>query len=708
MVARHRDEVENIEKLLEKPYFARIILQEIRNGKSVNIEYKIGNAANTDCRIIDWRKAPLSKLYYEYKEGEEYFEEIQGKEREGIILMRNTIDANRDAIKQVICKYGTFSKDNDEWTTSSGRVSGQSAGKLPDVLALITSEQFKAITQDAESAVLIQGAAGSGKTTVALYRLAWLLHEDNTNWKTDDVKILVVSNVLKKYIENSLPQLGINAVPVLTIAEWHNNLLKTAFPLFVDDENSIKRTKEICSQSIRRLKESMALFKVIEEIHNENKKNIFNQLEKSISWQLLPSGVKSLFEKKVKTNSPLVSTLEELKIALLKAKQFVKASEGHEAISEASTSIEENLKSAKNYANTLLSALERDDLIIAADETKLINKELVKQAYEFTKVCLETGGLHFTDDALFLRLYQLNYGGIPASNGRTQKYQHLVVDEVQDLGPAELAVIVGSIEKLSGLTLVGDVNQRIRTENSFPGWEALRKYWALDSGLSSFISLNVSHRSTKQIMSLAAKVVDDPPPTEGREGQKPIWFRCYKEDTGIQHAITWLGKALERYPGALTAVICADSAEAKHVLSLLKPSFSHAVRYGDQFNFSFEEGIIVSDPLSVKGLEFTNVLIWNPSIRVYKKDEISRNKLYVSFTRAQDNLSIITWGNHLCYLRGSLAHSSDCISKRKKKKLQTNILVNMGQVYTMYWLKFLLKLSCKYFLLYLFVLIGIA
>ncbi|MCB0318374.1 MAG: ATP-binding domain-containing protein, partial [Bdellovibrionales bacterium] len=103
-------------------------------------------------------------------------------------------------------------------------------------------------------------------------------------------------------------------------------------------------------------------------------------------------------------------------------------------------------------------------------------------------------------------------------------------------------------------------------------------------------------------------------------------------------------KALERYPGALTAVICADSAEAKHVLSLLKPSFSHAVRYGDQFNFSFEEGIIVSDPLSVKGLEFTNVLIWNPSIRVYKKDEISRNKLYVSFTRAQDNLSIITWG----------------------------------------------------------------
>ena len=121
MVARHRQEVESIETLLKKPYFARIILEEIRDGKKVNIEYKIGNASNTDCRIIDWRKAPLSKLYYEYKEGEEYFEEIQGREREGIIALRNTVEAKEDSIEQVMCRYGSFSKDGDRWIVSSGR-----------------------------------------------------------------------------------------------------------------------------------------------------------------------------------------------------------------------------------------------------------------------------------------------------------------------------------------------------------------------------------------------------------------------------------------------------------------------------------------------------------------------------------------------------------------------------------------------------------
>ncbi len=81
--------IKTISKLIEKPYFARIELEEEEHGRPKSIEYKIGFAANPDCRIIDWRKAPISKLYYEYKEGEEYSELIQGRERLGRVVIRN-------------------------------------------------------------------------------------------------------------------------------------------------------------------------------------------------------------------------------------------------------------------------------------------------------------------------------------------------------------------------------------------------------------------------------------------------------------------------------------------------------------------------------------------------------------------------------------------------------------------------------------------
>ena len=519
--------------------------------------------------------------------------------------------------------------------------------------------------------MLIQGAAGSGKTTVALHRLSWLLHKDNTNWAPSDVKVLVLSKVLKQYIQNSLPQLDIATAPVATIGEWHRELVKAAFPNMVED-GELKRPNENCSQSVRRLKESMALFKVIEQLYEEKRVKINNEIQQTIKWDVLPTGVKSLFDGAVKTSSAIGVLLKDLKGALQKSKNFVKTEEGKDSINEGLKLVDSLAYDLKDHSSDLIAALEKDRLIVEADDTRLIDKSLVHQAYDFTKSCIEQGYLHDTDDALFLRIYQLKYGGLPSKTGSAVKYKHLVVDEVQDLGPAELAVIVGSVEKLSGLTLVGDVNQRIRTEGTFPGWETLRKYWSLGDDLSSFISLNVSHRSSKEIMAAASALVNVEPPAEGRNGRKPIWFKCHKEDTGIQEAITWLGKALERYPGSLTAVVCADKSEAKHVASLLKPSYGHAVRYGDEHSFSFDEGIIVTDPLSVKGLEFTNVLVWNPSYRSYKKDQISQNKLYVTFTRAEDNLCIVTWGKASSILTSAPSRYFRIVEEEIEESADTN------------------------------------
>ena len=107
--------------------------------------------------------------------------------------------------------------------------------------------------------------------------------------------------------------------------------------------------------------------------------------------------------------------------------------------------------------------------------------------------------------------------------------------------------------------------------------------------------------------------------------------------------INWLSRVAEKYPTELTAVVCKDNKEAQFALGMLEPTFRSAVRIGDQDSFSFDEGIVISDVRNLKGLEFMNVLIWNPSAQNYPKNRQAKNRLYVAMTRAEENLSLVTW-----------------------------------------------------------------
>jgi DNA helicase-2/ATP-dependent DNA helicase PcrA len=161
--------------------------------------------------------------------------------------------------------------------------------------------------------------------------------------------------------------------------------------------------------------------------------------------------------------------------------------------------------------------------------------------------------------------------------------------------------------------------------------------------MSRYVSLTISHRSTLPIMRLGDYVQGRTTVTDGRAGRTPIWFLCPDESIGIKAAIDWLNRAIERYPLSLSAVVCADPAEARQVLSLLKPSFGELVRPGDRDTFSFQEGIVVTDVKESKGLEFVNVLVWNPTSKSYPTDQRGKNSLYVALTRAEENLCLVTW-----------------------------------------------------------------
>ncbi len=575
-----REELERLTKQIENPYFARIELEEEQpTGGTTRIEYKLGFAANTDCRIIDWRRAPISKLYYEYKEGEEYCEEILGRERNGRVLVRNRIEISKGELDAVENRFGSFTWNPKEgsWQRTSRGAKGrrEGDGALPEILALITAQQFRSITVDADTAVLIQGIAGSGKTTVALHRLAWLLHADNSPLKAQEATVIVLSPSLRAYIENSLPAAGLGGVSVRTYHEWAQRTFRT---LFKGREFSVRRSVEHCPLEVAQVKRSVA---------------ILTAIDAAVEKQL---------------GSVASVTFEELQ-------------------------------------RILIDLLSNAEALVAHDPRRRLGEVAVKRALERTRQDFEAGVLDWNDDALLLRIYQRLTGCVINEEGIAGTYGHVVVDEVQDLSPVELATLIGSVKGFKDLTLVGDVSQNLDRAQAFPGWVALQRYWNFDPERSRYVSLEVSYRSTLPIMRLADHIQRRNLTQSGRAGRTPIWFMCRGEAAGVECALKWLTKAGELYPNRIAAVICATPQEAKFAYEMLKPSFGPRVRLGDATSFSFEEGVLVTDVRQVKGLEFFSVLLWNPSARAYPADELGRNLLYVAVTRAEENLSIVTW-NH--------------------------------------------------------------
>lgn len=644
-----KDEIETIEKLVEKPYFARIVLEEEDpHGGTKSIEFRLGVAANSECRIIDWRRAPISKLYYEYNEGEEYSEEIQGRERNGRVVLRHKVDIERSELKKVTCRLGSFEKRDGVWEAAGGRSrarSAQSYGTLPDVLSLITPEQFRAITQDAETAILIQGVAGSGKTTVALHRLAWLLFGDNSDLKPGEAVILVRSRALKEYIANALPALGIEKVHVLGFHEWAARCLAWLLASERGTRETIRRPQGRTPPGIERVIGSMAMLTALERYVVEQKRRLVRWLREIVPADRLTREAEQSLRLLEESKLAPVPFFERFLTALFPGGASRPVEQPAPAGSQ--RDLETELRTASRrmqlYQKDVVAILAHPRWILEHDETSLLDEDLIHAAHEQIRAELERNEVAPSLDALLLRLGQLKSGAMLLPDGREGRYRHILVDEVQDFSSPELAVLVGSVEQLSQLTLVGDTGQAIGEGHTFPGWEKLREHWALGSSLSQFISLSVSHRSTLQIMRLGDHILGERRTTEGRPGKPPLWYHCRHENQGIAEVIGWLSRVMDRYPDSIVAVLCRAPSEARYAVSLLQPTFGSAVRLGDDSSFGFQEGIVVTDIAQVKGLEFAHVLIWNPSAATYRNDRQSRNLLYVAVSRAEENLCLVTW-----------------------------------------------------------------
>mgnify|MGYP003966166489 FL=1 len=615
-------------ELSQEPYFGRVCTKE-EDGSEVS--FLIGKKSNIEAGIVDWRNGPIAGLYFNYKQDEEFYEVINQRERSGHIQLRRSYRVESGQLVQIDAPEGMFRRNEagwekldveDEVAAHRSRGIGSTEKRLPSILSLITKDQFELITSDPERPVIIQGSAGSGKTTVALHRLAWLLHENNSFAQAKNTRVLVMNKSLQVYVCATLPSMGIEGVETSTFNGWALSIIRNAvrgrpffkflnLPSFVEE---IKFSEEIL-QALEGWVEKQN--RVLDAEVKETFKKWPGLLK---SWAGDTAGLPRLkdFTHDVKESS-MPKYDKDKCLEFLKGKIF---------------DMEDYIQDIYN----LLHDSEHLKGYLLPDPKLDSHLDYLKRLTEKNRA---KNNLDYFDMSLVLRLIQLKNGGLPDGSGGVTTLDHLVIDEAQDFGPVEFAIMMNAVSDKRQITIVGDVAQKILSARKFIGWDKVVENLGMEE--DSIIRLEVSFRCTVPIMTLAHKVAGDPKKVEGRAGSDPEWHKAEDRDGMLDHLVDWANRLVKADPYKLIALICRYPKQAMELKEELEEFLPGEVRLGHRDQFSFEPGIMVTNIHQVKGLEFDSVALIEPDEENYPiKREESRNMVYVGITRTQDDLLIAT------------------------------------------------------------------
>ncbi|MFT5687147.1 MAG: DNA helicase-2/ATP-dependent DNA helicase PcrA, partial [Myxococcota bacterium] len=581
----------------DSPYFAHLRVEE--SGRSRDVFLGRATRLGKGLRIVDWRNAPISRIFYRYQEGDEYSEEIAGRIRDGHIRVRRTLHIQQGELLRVGSLDQSWVKNRGDWVAlsdeqsrlaggegsalRSGRVdsrlgSGQklrASKHLPDIAALIDPEQFELITAAQSGVVVLRGSAGSGKTTVALHRIAFLNFDKPRRFAAKRILVIVWGRAMKDYVSHVLPALGVSGVNVTTWTAWARTAVKRHFPVL---PNAIA---EDTPEPVTRIK-----------------------LHPAVS-QLLADTIK-----RTPGKASMEQAIDDWANLLTDADALEKAI-GDDIGKGA---LERAIRWSSDQVRAVMAWLEGD-------------REVDAQ-------------LDVEDDALLLRAWQLRVGALRAGkSGGTLSYAHIVLDEVQDFSPVEVQVLLETTDKHRSVTLAGDTRQHISRSAGFTDWTSfLDRIGVASQALST---LEVSYRSTHPITRFALEVLEDasePPPRTIRNGPPVEMFRF--SDHGA--AVAFLSEALRivilNEPLANIALLTPTPAlSAIYAAGLNDAEVPDVRRVIDQ-RFAFAPGVDVVEADQVKGLEFDYVIIVEASAMHWPDTDHHRRLMHVAATRAVHQL----------------------------------------------------------------------
>lgn len=674
--------IENYEEANKEPYFGKVDFRErLGDIESIYIgKQSITSTSDGEEIVVDWR-TPVADLYYSGTGGSAFYKSPIGVIDGELSLKRKFLfkDSNLDrvfdeGINEIILRSGgdlvdEFLKINLE--ESRGK-------KLKEVVSTIQKEQNDIIRWPKNLPLIVQGSAGSGKTTIALHRLAYLVYRYSETIKGKDILVLAPNKIFLDYISEILPNLGVDEVNQTTFNEKVMKDLKLKTKIFSKDEklkylieNKNEEKLDLIEKSAR-FKGSIKFKEMIDRYMALLEGDSIDITDIKIEEYILfpKKEIMRLYLKDLKSY-PINKRKDEINRYLnLKLKERIEVicnhieNEWDLTIKKLKLENEEN----KNLRSLLVEAYEERDIKInkIRKNSKLAMKEyfgkwrgitskdiyvnlfkedILFEISSFGEVekdlelymkdeVINNHNNKITDEDDLAALLYINFllEGVEEKN----KFMHVVVDEAQDYSEFQI-LLISKLAKGNSLTLVGDLAQGIYYYRGIEDWNALIEN--IFNKKSTFMELSQSYRSTVEIINFADPVlkaqnlnINSSKPVL-RHGDIPKVIKA-KDKNEIVEKIDEIIKFVKENQKDSIAIITKDDNEAKELEKILKKlKYNISILKENDKNKKEKDGIIIPSYLT-KGLEFDATIIFNPSLMKYGENTMDKRLLYVSLTRA--------------------------------------------------------------------------
>lgn len=594
-------------KILAIPYFGRIdFLEKKENSKVMPTYIGIHTFYDPESRatlIHDWR-APVSSMFYDHELGEAGYRSPSG-EIKGVISLKRQYRIRGGKMEFMIESALTVHDD-----ILQKELSSNADDKMKNIVATIQREQNRIIRNEDIRTLIIQGVAGSGKTSIALHRIAYLLYTFRDSISSKDILIISPNKVFSDYISNVLPELGEETVPETSMEQILSGVLEHKYK-YQTYFGLVNELLEKPSSSLIDRIAYKASFGFISELdkfilHIEN--TYFKAADvKLTKYITIPAPF--IEEQYLRFNRyPIRRRFDAMADYMLDMLKI-------------------------QYAFTVTTAgrnlLKKEiRLMFAGNNDIQVYKDFFKWTNNPGMFKMRKGHtLEYSDLAPLAYLHL----ALEGSGNQPFRVKHLLIDEMQDYSPIQYKVI----QKLFPCrkTVLGDAGQSVNPYGSSTA-ETIQKSLTA----SEIMKLCKSYRSTFEITDFAQKIH---PNAElepvARHGEKPQILQfgsAVEELSGIMGLISTYRKSGYKSLG----IICKTEQQAREMADVLK-SYANDISFLSSQSSAFVQGIVITSAHMAKGLEFDEVIIPQTDERNYRS-EIDKSMLYVAVTRAMHRLTL--------------------------------------------------------------------
>ncbi len=642
----------NLKNSFSKPYFARIDLNTKLNKEKI-IAYigKVGVMAdNGDMIVTDWR-APISAVYYDSNLGEISYK-VEDTQLQGTLELKRQIIVEND---ELISIFDVDSVSDDELLKPY--LGASADNRLKNIVASIQSEQNAIIRAHLNKNVIVQGVAGSGKTTVALHRIAYLVYNYSKKVSADQFIVIGPNKFFINYISSVLPDLDVGNAVQCTYEELSKQYVNEKFEI---EQPTKKLVEYIAGKQISkysRFKTSMKYKEAIDKFLLDYEQSIMPKEDFTINNCLIYTKEEVIDMYNLNSNLPDISSRVNLTVKLLsnklkldREKHIRIKNEFEELNSDVDSKKMKELKwnTIKNIESGSLTGLKK---YLTVNNIKVLqlykmfiehfskyieDRELLESNFEISTMNnIQKKMLEFEDIPAVIYL-KIMLNGIDDY----KKYVHAVIDESQDFGAFNFYVLTKLMPN-STFSIFGDLTQGIYSYRGISDWEEVKEEVFRNN--CDIMKLEKSYRTTIEIMETANKISKYLNLGEGkpviRHGNEVKITKCSK-DKKIEYIASLIHNSIDIGHKSI-AVLCKTPDVSIEIYKSLQ-SFNFNLEFVTNDDEAYDGGICIMTSYLSKGLEFDSVIITDAEEEIYSsKNEMDMKLMYVACTRALHDLEII-------------------------------------------------------------------